>query len=138
MTPHPLLLLCPLCLGLASQAWAQDDAPQRELSATSEVGERVYDWFFLPLASYSPESSFLLAATTIVSTRDPQVEDALQSSFAGFAMASLNGQLGVGLSNSLYFDRDRWLGEGAVSFVKAQGQYSVRLSRLCSCPLPPG
>lgn len=125
-----LILMC-------GPVWAQEDtkAPTKtirktkkkrlRLKAKGEVFffDRDFKWFVFPIAAYTPETGVLFAGTGALTTRDPNIKGALQSTIAAYATYTLRHQWGVGMYHGLYLDRDRWLFEGDLGFQNWQNRY---------------
>lgn len=94
-----------IALLFATQLTAQDDSLQTG-----------FDWSFVPIPAYTPETSWLAALTAFVTYRDTADASFRPSSLAIAAQGTLKEQFAFGLYPEIYLDDNRMRIEGAIEW----------------------
>jgi len=87
-----------------------------QLTAQDDSLQTGYDWSFVPIPAYTPETSWLLALTAFVTYRDTADASFRPSSLAIAAQGTFKEQFAVGLYPEIYLDNNRMRIEGAIEW----------------------
>lgn len=87
-----------------------------QLSAQDDSLQTGFDWSFVPIPAYTPETSWLAALTAFVTYRDTADANFRPSSLAIAAQGTLKKQFAFGLYPEIYFDNNRIRIEGAIEW----------------------
>lgn len=84
------------------------------LRAEGDSVSKGFDWTFVPIPAYTPETSWMAALTAFVTYRDTADASFRTSSLAIAAQGTLKSQFSLGLYPEIYLDNNRMRIEGAV------------------------
>jgi len=101
------------CVGFVLLTFLCAIAPARANDDSLQTG---YDWSFVPIPAYTPETSWMAALTAFITYRDNVDPTMRTSSLAVAAQGTLKSQFSLGFYPEIYLDSNRIRVEGGVEW----------------------